>query len=231
MKKLLIKTIRHLLTIIVLFLHSQLGHTGTILVFGDSLSAGYGLQANEDWPHLLKQKLHAEQYTQYKLINASISGETSRGGLDRFEKTFKKHQPDIVILELGANDGLRGQSLKKMQNHLSQMIQYSLSNNARVILAGMRIPPNYGKRYTETFYQVFQRLNNQHNISLIPFLLDGLMDDKNLIQTDGMHPTAEAQPLLMERVWKTLKPLLQIPKENVTLRNSSIPKQTTSRRG
>ena len=146
---------------------SMLGATAqasTILIFGDSLSAGYGLQAKEDWPYLLKQKLQQDEYAHHKLINASISGETSSGGRERFVKTFKKYKPDIVFLELGANDGLRGYSLKKMQQNLDEMIQYCLTHNANVVLAGMRIPPNYGKRYTDDFYQVFLNLKNKKTV-------------------------------------------------------------------
>lgn len=183
----------------------------TILIFGDSLSAGYGIEKNSDWPTLLNNRLQTENFNHYTVINASISGETTGGGLSRFAETFKRHQPDIVFLELGANDGLRGESLKQMHHNLDAMITYSINNNARLILAGMRIPPNYGRRYTEAFYQVFQQLKEEHPIEIIPFFLEGLIDNEALIQNDGLHPTAKAQPLLMERVWKIIKPIL-LPK-------------------
>lgn len=218
MKNYFYQTIKYLLSLTLLVVLNT-SYANTILVFGDSLSAGYGLQPEEDWPHLLTQKLQQEKLSHYQVINASISGETSYGGNARFINIFEKYQPKIVFLELGANDGLRGQSLKAMQQNLDNMIQYSLNHNAKVILAGMRIPPNYGKRYTDTFYEVFQLLQQQYNIALIPFFLEDVMHDTTLIQEDGLHPTAKAQALLMERVWKTLKPLLQMPRENVTLQH------------
>ena len=219
MKKLSYQVLKTLVAFTMLTMLGINSQASTILIFGDSLSAGYGLQEKEDWPHLLKLKLLQKQYAHHKVINASISGETTTGGRDRFIKTFKKHKPDIVFLELGANDGLRGQSLKKMRKNLNHIIQYSLKHKATLILAGMRIPPNYGKRYTKAFHQVFLQLNERHNITFIPFLLESLVDDETLFQNDGVHPTAKAQPLLLEQVWKTIKPLLQTPTETVTLRN------------
>ncbi len=187
-------------------------YAANILVFGDSLSAGYGLQAEEDWPTLLKQRLQAEQPGQYTVINSSISGETTAGGLSRFAKTFSKYKPSIVILELGANDGLQGQPLNTMRKNLGKMIEYSLKNEARVLLVSMKIPPNYGKRYTSEFQQSFPELQQEYNIYLTDFLLGNLSGRPELFQKDGLHPAAEAQPILLETVWKSLKPLLQKPR-------------------
>lgn len=184
----------------------------TVLVFGDSLSAGYGLQAGEEWPALLQQKLEAEKLGHYTVVNTSISGETTTGGLARFKKTFNKYMPAIVILELGANDGLRGQPLKAMRDNLNQMIRHCLAYQAKVVLVSMEIPPNYGKRYTTEFQQSFVQLQKKHGISRTDFLLGGLSGRPELLQKDGLHPVAEAQPILLETVWKSLKPLLQRPK-------------------
>jgi acyl-CoA thioesterase-1 len=191
---------------------SPLSKADTILVYGDSLSAGYGLQANEDWPSLLAKRLLDENHKQYTVVNASISGETTAGGLKRFAKTVKKHRPSIVILELGANDGLRGQPTLIMRYNLSKMIKHSLNNNAQVLLIAMEIPPNYGKRYSNDFKQSFKELQKEHDIALSDFLLSSLSGRPELIQKDGLHPTAKAQPLLLETVWKSLKPLLHTPK-------------------
>jgi acyl-CoA thioesterase-1 len=166
------------------------------------------LQAQEEWPFLLQQQLQ-EQKLPYKIVNASISGETTAGGLRRFASTFNKYQPAIVILELGANDGLRGQSLETMSTNLGIMIRYSQRHQAKVLLVSMRIPPNYGKRYTRDFEQVFTDLQKQHNIALSGFLMGSLSGHPELVQKDGLHPTAAAQPLLLATVWKSLKPLLQ----------------------
>lgn len=181
-----------------------------ILVFGDSLSAGHGLELKQEWPALLTERLKEEKLdSRFTVINASISGETTAGGLSRFADTFNKHTPALVILELGANDGLRGLPLATMRENLAAMIRYSLNHQARVLLVSMKIPPNYGKRYTEEFTQSFPQLQKEHGIFLTDFLLGGLSGHPELIQEDGIHPTAAAQPILLETVWKSLKPLLQ----------------------
>lgn len=185
----------------------------SIVVFGDSLSAGYGLQINEDWPTLLQNHLRLQGYP-HPVHNLSISGETTQGGLLRLPKALQQYNPTIVILELGANDGLRGQSLSQMQGNLQQMIDASHNIDALVILTGMHIPPNYGKRYSEGFYRVFLKLAQQEGVMLIPFLLENIATVPGLIQNDGLHPTAEAQTIILDNVWKTLKPLLQVPEED-----------------
>lgn len=208
----------HLLLLLMVALFSPLVAQGeTILVMGDSLSAGYGIQEKEAWPNLLRDTLKKQGFGHYLVVNASISGETTAGGAARLPVLLAKHQPDIVILELGANDGLRGLPLKTMEKNLDGMIRRSREQKATVVLAGMRIPPNYGKRYTTEFHQVFHRLAQQHALALIPFLLEGLPGEESYFQEDGLHPTAKAQPLIRDRVWESLRPLLQAGKETVRL--------------
>ncbi len=207
------KTLSRLFLFLALMLHSLQSvviaddNVSTILVFGDSLSAGYGLQAEQDWPYLLQQRLNKNKQ-HWRVVNLSISGETSQGGLLRFPKAIKKYQPQLVILELGANDGLRGQSLKAMRANLSAMIQQSQAIGARVLLAGMHIPPNYGRRYTQAFHNSFATLQKQHQIHLIPFLLTDVATKPELILDDGLHPNALAQEQILNNVWKYLSPLL-----------------------
>jgi len=192
-----------------LLLNPFSAHAATILVFGDSLSAGYGLSQGEEWPALLVKKLHQEKMPRINIINASISGETSEGGLARFADQIKQHKPTIVILELGANDGLRGQSISQMKHNLGEMISHSQKQGAKVLLIAMKIPPNYGNRYTKAFEQSYFQLQKQYDVMLSDFLLESLSGKPELIQKDGLHPTAEAQALILETVWKSLKPLLQ----------------------
>lgn len=193
-------------------LHAQPSHSPhTILVFGDSLSAGYGLQPQEEWPSLLQKKL-AINHSTWKVSNLSISGETTQGGLLRFEKAIMQYQPNIIIIELGANDGLRGQSLKAMYDNLEKMIQLSHTLQATVLLAGMHIPPNYGKRYTQAFHQVYLTLQKKYNLAFIPFLLSDVAGEKTLLLKDDLHPNAKGQVLILKNVWNYLKPLLHHPK-------------------
>ena len=179
----------------------------TILVMGDSLSAGYGIQLDQSWVTLLQQELLKS--TQAKVINASVSGETSGGGLTRLTALLTKHKPDVVIIELGGNDGLRGQPLNIMQENLQAMITASKSAGADVLLAGMQIPTNYGPRYTKQFKETYPKLAEKNNVSLIPFLLEDVATHSNLIQRDGIHPTAEAQPVILNNVLPVLLPLLK----------------------
>ena len=184
--------------------------TQTILVFGDSLSAGYGVPQGQGWVVLLEQKLVQNKlnHTSYKVINASISGETTSGGLARFNSALATHKPNIVILELGANDGLRGLPITEMQANLNQMIVQAKTAKAKVLLLGMKIPPNYGLKYTKNFNDAYTNLAKQHNIALVPFLLDGVAGKPDLIQPDGLHPIAAAQPQLLDNVWKVLAKML-----------------------
>ena len=181
-----------------------------ILVFGDSLSAGYGLETSQAWPTLLQQRLDNNKQN-WHVVNASISGETSAGGLARLPAALAQHKPAIVILELGANDGLRGLPLAAMQDNLGAMIQRIHQAGARVLLVGVRLPPNYGMAYTEKFQHVYETLARQQHVALVPSLLDGIEAKRELFQADGFHPIASAQNQVLENVWKPLQTLLLAP--------------------
>lgn len=202
-----------ILLLLVFVCHTQLAvasvqSTQRILVLGDSLSAAYGIQVEDGWVNLMRKEL-ADHYT---VINASISGETSGGGLRALPRLLEEHQPNVVIIELGANDGLRGFPINILKQNLSQMIQLAQNAGAQVMLAGMHIPPNYGPAYTAAFHQTFIDVAGEFNVPLLPFLLDGVALRPELMQDDRLHPTAEAQPLIKENVLKTLRPLLQAQK-------------------
>jgi acyl-CoA thioesterase I len=182
--------------------------TGTILVFGDSLSAGYGLAQKQGWVDLLAKRLRDEGFN-YRVANASVSGETTVGGATRIAGALKAHDPDIVVLELGANDGLRGQSIDVMKRNLTQMIEASQRAKAQVLLVGMRLPPNYGMAYTEKFRQVYTELSREKKTALVPFLLEGFAEDARFFQSDRVHPTSEAQLAMLDTIWAGLKPLLK----------------------
>jgi acyl-CoA thioesterase-1 len=179
----------------------------TILVFGDSLSAAYGIPREAGWVSLLEKKLAQEKPGRH-LVNASVSGETSSSGLRRIGPALARHQPAVVILELGANDGLRGLPVAEMQRNLGDIIQACRKANARVLLVGMKIPPNYGIRYARDFSASFPMLAARFNTALVPFLMEGVAGDPMLIQADGLHPLARAQPRLLQNVWPVLQPLL-----------------------
>ena len=182
--------------------------TQTILVVGDSLSAEYGLRRGSGWVELLNQRL-ASQSTGYQMHNVSISGDTTSGGLTRLPAALAEHRPAVVILELGANDALRGLSLDMTRSNLARMIALSQESGARVLLVGMQIPPNYGPRYTEQFSALFQDLAKEYGISLVPFLLDGIALDRSHFQADGIHPNEGAQAQLAGTVWQELEPMLK----------------------
>ena len=179
----------------------------TLLIVGDSLSAAYNIPQSSGWVSLLQERLE-EKAPDWRTVNASISGETTTGGLTRLPDLLGQHQPEIVLLELGGNDGLRGQPPARIQNNLQQMINLSLEADAQVVLAGVLLPPNYGRRYLEQFEQIFPRLAEQNQLTLIPFILEGVADQTDLMQDDGIHPTAEAQAQILETVWLELHPLL-----------------------
>ncbi len=187
--------------------NSQSHTQNTILVFGDSLSAAYNIKREEGWVSLLQDFIQQQQINA-KVVNASISGETTSGGLTRLPEQLKRTQPDIVILELGGNDGLRGFDLAETRKNLNQMITLSKQHNAQVILTGIHLPPNFGKTFTQRFYQIYQELASQEDVTLIPFLLDNVGTEKQLMQKDGIHPNSEGQPIIMQTVWKYLDPLL-----------------------
>jgi acyl-CoA thioesterase-1 len=178
-----------------------------ILVFGDSLSAGYGIAAQAAWPALLDKDL-AKQGKAWRVVNASVSGETTAGGLTRFPQALKTHQPKMVLLQLGANDGLRGLPLAEMEKNLGSMIKLAKASGAKVHLIGMQMPPNYGASYTQGFAAIYPRLAKQYSISITPFLLAPVIKNAELFQTDQLHPKAEAQPLLMKMVEKDLGKLI-----------------------
>lgn len=181
-----------------------------ILVYGDSLSAGYGLAQQQGWVTLLQKKLDSEHY-QYQVVNASVSGETTSGGLARIDAALTINKPSLVILELGANDGLRGLPIKNMADNLTAMIQKSKKTGAKVLLLGMRIPPNYGPKYAQAFSQTYQDISKENQMSLVPFMLENVAAKPQLIQDDGLHPNALGQPILLDNIWPHLSSLLIQP--------------------
>jgi acyl-CoA thioesterase-1 len=197
-----------LLLLSVLCLPAIAHAAATILVFGDSLSAGYGIARQDAWPSLLETRLKDSGYS-YAVVNASISGETTAGGRSRLPEAIRQHQPKVVIIELGANDGLRGLPVASMRDNLQAMIKSSQQAGARVMIVGMRIPPNYGRDYTEKFASTFTELAREHKAALVPFLFEGFALRADAFQPDRLHPTAAAQPLMLETIWKQLKPLLK----------------------
>jgi acyl-CoA thioesterase-1 len=181
----------------------------TLLVVGDSLSAAYGVPSETAWVQLLSNRLQSNGLNNWSVVNASISGETTDGGVRRLPELLEKNNPSVVIIELCGNDGLRGFPPGVIRSNLATMVEHVQGSGARAILVGMQIPPNYGQRYTQLFADIFPALSDSYNTALVPFFLDGIYDQKNLMQGDGIHPTAEAQPRLLENVWPVLEPLLE----------------------
>ncbi|EJM79628.1 MULTISPECIES: arylesterase [unclassified Pseudomonas] len=186
---------------------AQNAAAGTVLIVGDSISAGFGLDTREGWVSLLEQRLKREGFDD-KVVNASISGDTSAGGRARLPALLAEHKPELVILELGGNDGLRGMLPTQLQQNLAAMINSSKASGAKVLLLGMQLPPNYGARYNKVFAEAFSNVAAEKKIPLVPFFLEGVGGHPELMQSDGLHPTAGAQDKLLENVWPTLKPLL-----------------------
>lgn len=186
---------------------AQLATAGTVLIVGDSISAGFGLDTRQGWVSLLQARLKTEGFDS-QVVNASISGDTSAGGQARLPALLAEHKPALVVLELGGNDGLRGQLPAQLQQNLTGMVQQSKKAGAKVLLLGMRLPPNYGVRYTTAFAEVFPKVAKENDIPLVPFLLEGIGGVPSMVQSDGIHPTAEAQSRLLDNVWPMLKPLL-----------------------
>lgn len=186
---------------------AQNAAAGTVLIVGDSISAGFGLDTRKGWVALLEQRLKNEGFDD-TVVNASISGDTSAGGLARLPAALVAHKPEVVIIELGGNDGLRGQPPAQLQQNLASMIQQSRDSGAKVLLLGMQIPPNYGKRYVEAFNKVFGDVAQEKKVPLVPFFLEGVGGHPELMQADGLHPAVGAQDKLLENVWPSLKPLL-----------------------
>lgn len=189
---------------------STWAETPTVLVVGDSLSAGYGIELDEGWVNLLQHRLQINHYP-HQVINASISGDTSRGGLARLPAALDRYRPHLVILELGGNDGLRGLPLTALKTNLAAMIELCRAAGARVLLAEMRIPPNYGPVYSKKFQALYGELAHQYDIPLIPFLLDGVAGHADLMQEDGIHPRAAAQARILDNVWPVVKTVLDAP--------------------
>ena len=177
-------------------------------MFGDSVSAAFGVAQARGWVALLGDRLKREQLD-YSVVNASVSGETTAGGAARLKPALDKHRPAVVIIELGGNDGLRGLPVAAMKKNLAGMIEQSRQHGARVLLVGMRLPPNYGPQYTSQFHRAFSELAKQHNTALVPFLFEDFGTGRDLFQPDGIHPTEAAQPVMLETVWKRLRPLLR----------------------
>jgi acyl-CoA thioesterase-1 len=181
---------------------------GTILIYGDSLSAAYGLSQDAGWPSLLQARLK-QKAMDYTVLNASISGETTSGGAARIAEALKAHQPKVIVVALGANDGLRGLALGQMRANLAKIVRASQKAKSRVLLVGMRLPPNYGETYTRPFAQVYVDLAREYKTALAPFLLEGMAEQRELFQSDNMHPTARAQPIILDNIWTALAPLLK----------------------
>ena len=202
-------------TILVLLL-SFLGLSSTalaadkpvILVLGDSLSAGYGIPVEQGWVARLQKRLDAEGYG-YTVVNASVSGETTVGGLERLPRALAKHAPAVVIIELGGNDGLRGLPIAELRANLEALVATSRKSGAEALLAAIRMPPNYGPQYTERFYAVYESLARERKVPWVPFFLEGVALREDLFQDDGIHPDLEAQPILLDNVWPVLEPLLK----------------------
>ncbi|HLF30349.1 MAG TPA: arylesterase [Xanthomonadales bacterium] len=184
------------------------GSDRVLLVLGDSLSAAFGMELQESWPQLLQDRLTQDGHA-YRVFNSSIVGDTTQGGLARLPRLLAEHEPKIVIIELGGNDGLRGLPLDVTRANLKSMIEQSQAIAARIILAGVYLPPNYGKTYTERFSEMYVSLAGETGVSLIPFLLEGIALDPGLMMEDGIHPTAAAQVLMLDTVWRALEPVLQ----------------------
>jgi len=182
----------------------------TIVVLGDSLSAGYGIKVEQGWVNLLAQRLATEGYG-YRVVNASVSGETTQGGLARLPRALETHKPAIVVVELGGNDGLRGLPLAASRENLAKIIDLARAARARVLLVGMMIPPNYGPRYGEEFRQMFTTLAGEYSLAFVPFMLDQVALKPELMQTDGIHANAAGQPQILANLWPALKPLLVAP--------------------
>ena len=199
--------LRQLLIALLLF-GSGLAHAApAILVFGDSLSAAYGIGQKDGWVTLLQERLRQKRLD-YTVVNASFSGETTSGGASRIAATLAAHKPAIVVVALGANDGLRGLPLAQMRDNLAAIVRAAQKSGSRVLLVGMKMPPNYGPQYTRDFEQTFVALARRFRCALVPFLLDGVAGKRELLLDDNLHPTADAQPIILENIWRELAPML-----------------------
>ena len=180
----------------------------TVLVFGDSLSAGFGIDVDQSWTALLQSRLQGQGY-EHQVVNASISGDTTEGGASRIHSALERFRPSVVILELGGNDGLRGIPTERMRRNLKFIIESSKSSGAAVVLLGIRIPPNYGVRYTRAFENVYRELASELDVPWLEFFMDGIATDEDLMQDDGIHPNADAQPILLDNAWPIIRRALE----------------------
>jgi len=201
---------KKLLFVVLLWFASATGHTATLLVLGDSLSAAYGIGPKVGWVTLLGERLKQKRFD-YSVVNASISGETTSGGATRIEEALERARPAVVIVALGGNDGLRGLPVSQMKANLSRIIAAAKSRGARVLLVGVRVPPNYGARYAREFEAAFIDVASEHHVPLVPYILKGIGARRELMQEDNIHPTAAAQPRILENIWPRLEPLLKKP--------------------
>jgi len=200
--------LKRVLVVFCLCLPLCAGAAPLIMVFGDSLSSAYGLPQEAGWVSLLKKRLQQEQLD-YQVINTSVTGETTRGGLSRIAQSLATHHPAIVILELGGNDGLRGQPVEATRDNLEGIIKACQLHGAKVLLIGMRLPPNYGTAYTQKFQSIYPELAKRYTLPLMPYMLEGFGHDPAMFQPDRIHPAAAAQPIILDNIWKTLKPMLR----------------------
>ncbi|MBE93474.1 MAG: arylesterase [Marinobacter sp.] len=181
----------------------------TLMIVGDSLSAAYGVQTGESWVALLQERLDGEGLDHWQVVNASISGETTDGGLRRLPDLLNKNEPAVVVIELGGNDGLRGFPPNVIRQNLARMIEQVKEAGAETLLVGMQIPPNYGQRYTRAFADIYPELADEYETELLPFFLEGIYDQEGMMQGDSIHPTAEAQGQLLDNIWPVLEPMLR----------------------
>jgi acyl-CoA thioesterase-1 len=196
-----------LLALTVLAVPASWGAGKTIVVVGDSLSSGYGMAAEQSWVAMLRERLQSEGYD-YEVVNASIAGDTSSGGLSRLPRLLKAHSPSLVVLELGGNDGLRGQPVDLLRDNLAKMIELSKAAGARVVLAGMRLPPNFGQAYTQSLATVYPDLAKAYGVELVPFLLEGVALHPDLMQSDSIHPNPAGQKVVFANMWQILSKVL-----------------------
>ena len=201
-------TVRTILFItLLLVFNTSIQAEGIILIFGDSISAAYGMQREQGWVTLLSRRL-VQNELNYQVVNTSVSGETTGGGLVRLPKALELHQPDLVVLELGGNDGLRGYPISSIHKNLLEMTRLVQESQAKILLVGMVLPPNYGKRYTRAFENLFKEIAVEREVRILPFLLEGIATPEELIQRDGIHPKPEAQSLILDDIWPHIQALL-----------------------
>ncbi|OTG60023.1 arylesterase [Acinetobacter sp. ANC 4204] len=199
------KRINSYLVLIALCMSPTWVFAKTVMVLGDSISAGYGIEPQQAWVNLLQKRLNQQYPKQHKVVNASVSGETTSGALARLPKLLQTHKPNVVVIELGGNDGLRGQPPQMIQKNLAQLIQQSQKAHATVVVLGMKIPPNYGTAYSKAFENNYKVVSQQYKVKLLPFFLEGVAGNKSLMQKDLVHPNAKAQPILLNLAYPYIK--------------------------